>query len=94
MPLQTLVYSAQLSQAGNETSVQNEFLSAKAVAPALLPWGCSLLTAAVRALNFSFCTGKKQYRPTQGSAVCVVQSQAMQTRDVQNAQCFAASHLP
>lgn len=62
--------------------------------PALLPWGCSLLTAAVRALNFSFCTGKKQYRPTQGSAVCVVQSQAMRSRDVQIARCFAASHLP
>lgn len=45
MPLQTLVYSAQLSQAGNETSVQNEFLSAMAVAPSsatlgLLPTHC------------------------------------------------------
>lgn len=43
MPLQSLVHSAQLSQAGSEISVQNEFPPAKAqlLLPALLPWGCS-----------------------------------------------------
>lgn len=67
MPLQSLVHSAQLWLAVRSLCKMS-FLQPR-------PGCCSQLCCpgaapeAVRALNFSLCTGEEQYRPTQGSAV-------------------------